>query len=622
MRTRTHDHHRHLAIAAAALVAVGTVAAVGPPASARTGSPRAHASANAGPGGRAHPTATGSGGAVSSVDLDATRAGTRVLRRGGNAIDAAVATAATLGVTEPFVAGPGGGGFMVIYLARQHRVVTIDGRETCPSACTKDLFVENGKPLAFEEARHSGLAVGVPGMVATWAQAARRYGTRGFAADLRPAIHRAEQGFRVDDTFVQETKESLADLQAFTSSRRLFLRDGQPLPVGSTLRNPDLAHTYRMLARRGPGYLYDGALAGAIAHTVQHPPVWGGTPLTVRPGIMTTADLAGYRADEPAPTHVGYRGYDVYGMAPPSSGGSTTGEALNILSGYDMGGDSRALSLHHYIEALRYAFADRNRYVGDPAYVDVPLAGLLDPGYAATRRCLITDHAASSPVAPGNPYPPYDACPSAGTTASSPDHEQSTNNIVTADKWGNVVAYTNTIEHFAGTGMTVPGYGFLLNNEMTDFDFAPASPDVPDVNLPDGGKRPRSSMNPTIVLRDGAPAFAVGSPGGATIITTVLQILLNHIDFGMPLEQAIAAPRVGNFNTPASFAEQAFLDSPEAKTLEQDYGQQFSLVTGPQQIDKEIGAATGIELLGPDHFLAAAEPVRRGGGSAMVVRPR
>ncbi|HET7358123.1 MAG TPA: gamma-glutamyltransferase [Nocardioidaceae bacterium] len=609
-------------IATAALAAVGTFAATGPPASAHTGGPGDSAPVSASTSGQAEPVARGSGGAVSSVDLDATRAGIQVLRHGGNAIDAAVATAATLGVTEPFVAGPGGGGFMVIYLARQHRVVTIDGRETCPSACTKDLFVEKDKPLEFEQARHSGLAVGVPGMVATWAQAAHRYGKRGFAADLRPAIDRAVHGFRIDDTFVQETKESLADLQAFTSSRKLFLRNGQPLPVGSTLRNPDLAHTYRMLARRGPRYLYDGPLARAIAHTVQHPPVWSGTPLTVRPGIMTKRDLARYRADQPAPTHVGYRGYDVYGMAPPSSGGSTTGEALNILSGYDMGGDSRALSLHHYIESLRYAFADRNRYVGDPKYVDVPLQGLLDPAFAATRRCLITNQAASSPVAPGDPTPPYDACPSTGTAASSPDHEQSTNNIVTADKWGNVVAYTNTIEHFAGTGMTVPGYGFLLNNEMTDFDFGPASPGVPDVNLPAGGKRPRSSMNPTIVLRNGVPAFAVGSPGGATIITTVLQILLNHIDFGMPLEQAIAAPRVGNFNTPDSFAEQAFLDLPVAKTLEQDYGQTFSVVTGPQQIDKEIGAATGIELLRHGRFLAAAEPVRRGGGSAMVVQPR
>jgi gamma-glutamyltranspeptidase/glutathione hydrolase len=349
--------------------------------------------------------------------------------------------------------------------------------------------------------------------------------------------------------------------------------------------------------------------------------VWKGTPLTVRPGIMRVRDLKRFHVDQPDPTHVRYRGRDVYGMPPPSSGGSTTGEALNILSGYDMSGD-RALALHHYLESLRYSFADRNRYVGDPRYVDVPLQGLLDPAYAATRRCLITDHAATSPVAPGDPRPPYGACPASGQGATTADHEQSTNNIVTADRWGNVVAYTNTIEHFAGTGMTVPGYGFLLNNEMTDFDFAPSSASTPDVNLPAAGKRPRSSMDPTIVLRHGRPDFAVGSPGGATIITTVTQILLNHIDFGMSLEKAIAAPRVGNFNSATSSAEQAFVDLPVAQTLEDQYGQQFSVVSGVTPLDSEIGAATGIRLLPHHRFRAAAEPVRRGGGSALVVDPR
>jgi gamma-glutamyltranspeptidase/glutathione hydrolase len=318
---------------------------------------------------------------------------------------------------------------------------------------------------------------------------------------------------------------------------------------------------------------------------------------------------------------VHYRGLGVYGMAPPSSGGSTTGEALNILRGYDMSGAPRALSLHHYIEALRYSFADRNRYVGDPRYVDVPLHALLDPAYAATRRCLITDHAADSPVAPGHPYRPFSGCSSTSSAGPATDHEQSTNNIVTADRWGNVVSYTNTIEHFAGTGMTVPGYGFLLNNEMTDFDFAPSDPAVPDVNLPAGGKIPRSSMDPTIVLRHGRPVFAVGTPGGATIITTVLQILVNHIDFGMSLERAIAAPRVGNFNTPTSFAEPAFVDSPVAKRLTQRYGQQFDVVSGVTPLDKQIGAATGVELLAHHRFRADAEPVRRGGGAALVVHP-
>ncbi len=185
-----------------------------------------------------------------------------------------------------------------------------------------------------------------------------------------------------------------------------------------------------------------------------------------------------------------------------------------------------------------------------------------------------------------------------------------------------MVAYTNTIEQFAGTGMTVPGYGFLLNNEMTDFTFAPASAGAPEVNLPEGGKIPRSSMNPTVVLRHGKPVFAVGTPGGATIISTVLQILVNHLDFGMSLERAIAAPRVGNFNTPTSFAEQAFLDLPVAKRLKDHYGQQFTLYTGQYQVDTKIGDATGVEILGRNRFRAVAEPVRRGGGSALVVRPR
>jgi gamma-glutamyltranspeptidase/glutathione hydrolase len=601
-------------VAAGATVALAGALAVAPPSGAHPGVAPQHDRQ-----GDRNAVATGSGGAVSSVDADASHAGISVLRRGGNAVDAAVAVASTLGVTEPFVAGPGGGGFMVVYLAKQHRVVTIDGRETCPSRCTQNLFVENGQPLPFEDARHSGLAVGVPGMVDTWGRAVNRYGRHSFGADLQPAIHRARQGFRIDRTFRQETQESLADLQAFTSSRQLFLRHGQPLPLGSRLRNPALARTYRMLAENGPRALYHGPMARAIAHTVQHPPVWQGTPLTVRPGIMRLRDLRRFHVDHPAPTRVRYRGRGIYGMPPPSSGGSTTGEALNILSGYDMSGD-RALALHHYLESLRYSFADRNRYVADPKYVDVPLHGLLDPAYAATRRCLITDHAASSPVAPGDPRPPYGACPAGATGTRTPDHEQSTNNIVTADRWGNVVAYTNTIEHFAGTGMTVPGYGFLLNNEMTDFDFAASSPSTADVNLPAAGKRPRSSMDPTIVLRHGRPDFAVGSPGGATIITTVTQILINHIDFGMSLENAIAAPRVGNFNSPTSPAEQSFVDLPVAQTLKDTYGQQFSVVSGVTPLDSQIGAATGIRLLPHHRFQAVAEPVRRGGGTALVVR--
>ncbi len=571
------------------------------------------------------PVATGTGGAVASAEFNASRAGIQTLEAGGNAIDAAVAVASTLGVTEPFVAGPGGGGFMAIYLASTHQIVTIDGREMCPAACTTQLFIDpaTGQPLAFEEARHSGLSVGVPGMVATWAKAVRDYGEHSLAADLQPAIRVAERGFTISRDFVQQEQVSLADLQAFTSSRALFLTaDGQPLPVGSTLRNPDLARTYKLLARLGPSFLYGGPLGTEIAATVQHPPVWPGTPLTVRPGIMTVADVAAYTAKLRAPTHVNYRGLDVYGMAPPSSGGITTGEALNILSGWDLSSEPRAQALFHYLESSRLSYADRNAYIGDSDYVSVPQSGLLDPAFAATRRCLIDDTALTSPQPPGDPYPPYSSPCATAATATTGQEGTQTNHLVVADKWGNVVSYTNTIEQIAGSGMTVPGRGFLLNNEMTDFDFAPATPTTYDPNLPAGGKRPRSSMSPTIVLRDGRPAFTIGSPGGATIITTVLQILLNHVDFGMSLPDAIAAPRASQRNAATTPAEADFYNSALAAQLTSQYGEKFSLVTGPVlPLGQWIGNATGIDFLPDGRFQAAAEPVRRDGGSALVVNP-
>jgi gamma-glutamyltranspeptidase / glutathione hydrolase len=571
------------------------------------------------------PVATGTGGAVSSSEFNASKAGIQILKAGGNAIDAAVAVASTLGVTEPFVAGPGGGGFMTIYLAKTHQVVTVDGREMCAAACTTQLFIDpaTGQPLAFEEARHSGLSVGAPGMVATWSKAVQQFGKHSLAADLRPAVDVARQGFTITPDFVQQEQTSLTDLQAFTSSRQLFLTpDGQPLPVGSTLRNPDLARTYEQLAERGPSYLYGGPLGADIAQTVQHPPVWPGTTLTVRPGILTASDIAAYTAKLRAPTHVNYRGLDVYGMAPPSSGGLTMGEALNILSGWDLSSEPRAEALFHYLEASRLAYADRSAYIGDSDFVPVPQSGLLDPAFAATRRCLVHDTALPSPQPPGSPFPPYAPCSSTGA-APNPTHEGTeTNHLVVADKWGNVVSYTNTIEQIAGSGMTVPGRGFLLNNEMTDFDFAPATPTTYDPNLPAPGKRPRSSMSPTIVLKDGVPDFTLGSPGGATIITTVLQILINHVDFGMSLPAAIAAPRASQRNTAATQAEGDFYNSALAQQLTSQYGEQFSLVTGPVlPMAQWIGNATGIQFLPGGRFQAAAEPVRRDGGSALVVNP-
>ncbi len=596
---------------AAALAVVPTTATAAP------SRPVAHANKQA--------VAIGTGGAVASMDLDASKAGIEVLKKGGNAIDAAVATASALGVTVPFVAGPGGGGFMVIYLAKSHQVVTIDGRENCPRACTPTMFTDpkTGQPLGYDQASDQPLSTGVPSMVATWAEAIGRYGRLSLAADLRPAITVAERGFRVDKDFQQLTESALPLLRAYpASSAMLLTKAGNPLPLGYRLRNPDLAKTYQLLARYGPSYLYDGPLGRAIVDAVDHPVLTPGQQVVTMPGIMTMNDLRSYATRTPPPTHMRYRGLDIYGMQPPSSSGSTVSEALNILSGWNLKTEPRATALFHYLEASRLAYADRNAYVGDPRYVSVPLRGLLSPAFAATRRCLVHDKALVSPVAPGDPYPPYRTC-TATSGAVPPTNEGShTNNIVTADRWGDIVGYTNTINFFGGSGETVPGYGFLLNNEMTDFDFTPPAPGAYDPNLPAGGKQPRSSMGPVIALRGGTPVFSVGAAGGSTIPTTILQIIVNHVDFGMSLPAALAAPRVSQRNSPTSLAEPAFYDSPLARQLTSQFGEQFTLATGPiLPLDNYPGDATALQVLGNGRYEAVAEPVRLYGGSALALHP-
>jgi gamma-glutamyltranspeptidase/glutathione hydrolase len=543
-------------------------------------------------------TVVGTGGAAASVDPIATKVAIDVLRRGGNAVDAAVAAAAALGVVEPFSCGVGGGGFMVLYSARDGRVFTLDGRETAPAAFRPDSFIDpsTGNPISFAEGVTSGLGVGVPGTPRLWEDALARFGSIPLADALAPSIAIARGGFEVDQTFHDQVASNQARFQDFTSTRQLYLPDGSAPAVGSTFRNPDLAQVYQTLAAHGMDAFYGGDVANAIVATVQHPPLASGVTRTVRPGLMTAADLAAYRAISRAPTDVRYRGYEVFSMGPPSSGGSTVGEALNILEGYDLGALSRADALYLMLEASKLAFADRNQYVADPDFVDVPLQGLLSDGYAEQRRALIEPTALPVPVAPGDPSP-FDQ-------ASS-----STTHLTVSDRFGNVVSYTFTIEQIGGSGMVVPGHGFLLNNELTDFNFVPGT-----ANSPAGGKRPRSSMAPTIVLKDGKPMLGLGSPGGASIITTVLQLLLERLDLGRTLPEAIATARLSQRNTVTTQAEQAFFGTAEKAALEA-LGESFSSTP-------EIGAATGIEFLSGGLVMAAAEPVRRGGGSAMVVEPQ
>ncbi|CAL9619424.1 Glutathione hydrolase proenzyme [Streptomyces sp. enrichment culture] len=591
---------RNLTVLAVSAAVVASVGAAAPPTAQS-------------PGEEKTPVAVGYGGAVSSVDPDASAAGIEVLRKGGNAVDAAVATAAALGVTEPYSAGIGGGGYFVYYDAASRSVRTIDGRETAPLSADANLFMENGKPVPFAEAVSSGLSVGTPGTPATWQTALDRWGSKRLASVLKPAERLARDGFTVDETFRAQTASNEARFRHFPDTAELFLPGGRLPEVGSTFKNPDLARTYAELARKGVGELYHGRLGREIVETVNEPPVDPSSGWNARPGDLSARDLAAYRTKLQAPSRTSYRGLGVYSMAPSSSGGTTVGEALNILERTDLSKADRATYLHRFIEASRIAFADRGRWVGDPAFEDVPTKELLSQRFADSRACLIKDDAVlTSPVAPGDPRDPQ-ACGTGGTAAPTTYEGDSTTHLTVADKWGNVVSYTLTIEQTGGSGITVPGRGFILNNELTDFSFAPANPAVHDPNLPGPGKRPRSSMSPTIVLdRHDRPVVALGSPGGATIITTVLQTLTGFLDRGLPLVDAIAAPRASQRNAAQTELEPG---------LDGDVRRRLEAIGHAFKANPEIGAATGVQRLPGGKWLAAAETVRRGGGSAMVVRP-
>ena len=560
-------------------------------------------------------------GAVASVDQRATQVGIQVLKAGGNAIDAAVATSAALGVVEPFSTGIGGGGFMVIYLKDQDRVITLDGREQAPAAITADLFKDpdspTGDPLPFSPNRiSSGLAVGVPGTLAEWQEALNRYGTLSLAQVLQPAIALAQTGFEVDATFASQIAQNQDRFAAFRSTRALYLPGEQPPVVGSSFKNSDLAKTYQILADQGLNAFYRGELAEAIVQAVQHPPTVEQPPFRVLSGQMTLTDLDHYAVRVRRPVATTYRGYRLYSMALPSSGGITTGEVLRILAGVDFSKLDRAEAWHRVIEAERLAFADRAAYLGDPEYVDVPLAGLESDGFAQTRLAQIGSQAPGDKTfraTAGNPLPfqrdPSPSMTAAPVTTQIRDHEgYSTTHLTVSDRFGNVVSYTNTIESTGGSGIVVPGYGFILNNELTDFD-----PVSPHPNSPEPGKRPRSSMAPTIAFAPDGSLLAFGSPGGSTIITTVIGIAVNLIDFGLPLDQAIAAPRISQRNGGVTQVDSGLEQSELGKNLTA-LGQILEPIP-------EIGAATGLVIRPDGSILAAAEPTRRGGGAAMTVVP-
>ncbi|MYM34117.1 gamma-glutamyltransferase [Duganella sp. FT94W] len=543
------------------------------------------------------PVTTGTGGAVATISEPASRAAMTILNQGGNAVDAAVAAAATLGVTDPFSCGIGGGGFMVIYLAKDKRVITIDHRETAPASVTPGVFLQNGKEMDFDQVVASGRSVGVPGTVRGWHEALDRYGSMSFRQVLAPAIDVASKGFKVNDNFSRLVRENETKFAQFPATAALYLKNGKAIAAGTTLRNRDLAKAYRALAAGGVKVFYTGPMARALVDAVNR-----------NGGAITLADLSNYEARLRQPVHSTYRGYDLYGMPLPSSGGIAVAQALNILEGYDLKSMPRARAEHLYLEASRLAFADRNAYLADPEYVEAPVAGLLSKEYAARRRELINPSQASTHALAGDPYPFQNDVsvplrPSANKLIAEGAH---TTHLTVSDQDGNIVSYTYTIESWGGSGIVVPGYGFLLNNEMTDFDFSGPAP-----NVPEAGKRPRSSMAPTLAFKNGKPAFSIGSPGGATIITTVLQTIFNYVDLGMSMPDALNAPRLSERNGMVTDVEPGFPDSAQARALEKT-GQRWS------KTPEEIGAANAL-VFHPDGTVSAVSEARRHGiGSAMV----
>ncbi len=498
-------------------------------------------------------------GVVSVSHPLAAKAGADVLARGGNAIDAAAAIQFMLNVVEPQFSGIGGGGFMMVHLAKHNRTFAIDAREKAPAAATPTQFLLTGVPAAqlFTVASTSGLAVGVPGTLAALDTALNRWGTISLREAVAPAAEVAEQGFRINRFLAANIANDGGRTAFQPETAALFRPGGVALKEGDLLLQPDLAKTLRLIGKHGPKVFYKGRIARAIVDAQKRSRTPAAT-LAEGAGRMTLNDLANYNVVIREPVHVNYRGWTVAAMSPPSSGGLTVGQMLLMVERFPIGDAAQGFgfgapnTLHTMTEAMRLAFADRAVWMGDEDFVPVPKVGLLNRDYVATRSQLINLGARMATPAAGNPLP-YDTA-SSGDKAThlsaepeDTEHRPShTTHFSVVDRWGNVVSYTTTIEATWGTGITVPGYGFLLNNELTDFNFAPtanAATGNPGANDVAPNKRPRSSMAPAIVFNGRKPVAAFGSPGGATIINSVFNVTMNMIDHGMSIQQAIDAPR-------------------------------------------------------------------------------
>lgn len=463
-------------------------------------------------------------GVVAAAKPEASEIGVEILKKGGNAVDAAVATGFALGVLEPNASGLGGGGFMAIRMADTGKTVIIDFRESAPRYATADMFKfdEQGKMIN-NESVVGGKAVGVPGEVAGLLTALENYGTMSRAQVMQPAIEQAEKGIPVTVNLAQIIKDEYDKLSKFEAAGEIYLKDGLPYEIGDTIVLKDLANTLKAVAEGGRDAFYQGEIAKKIALEVQK-----------QGGVLTVDDLKNYKPEIREPITGTYRGYTIISTPPASSGGTHVIELLNIMENFDLKkmGDNTPATWHAWTEAMKLMFADRAKYMADTAFVKVPLKGLTDKAYAKELFAKIDMTKPAAAVEAGDPWK-YES----GSTTS----------FSIMDKDGNMVAVTKSINYFFGSGVLVPGTGVMMNNHMDDFVPRPGS-----VNSIEPGKRPLSSMSPTLVLDpEGRPLMTIGSPGATRIITTVAQTISNVVDHGMDIQQAILAPRIFSMQTGA-----------------------------------------------------------------------
>ncbi|OQY57472.1 MAG: gamma-glutamyltransferase [Desulfobacteraceae bacterium 4572_88] len=545
-------------------------------------------------------------GVVSVSYPQAAEAGAKVLENGGNAIDAAAAIQFALNVVEPQFSGIGGGGFMMIHLAETGETFILESREKAPAAATPDMFMSDGEAISWAERTSSGIAVGVPGTLMGVATALEKWGTISLSDAMEDAIDLAETGFYVNEFLATAIARDETQYQPETAA--VFRHsDGTPYQEGELLRQLDLANTFKLIAENGTDVFYHGEIGQAIVQA----------QLRTRAGDagmgrMTVDDLAAYDVKIRQPIVGDYRGYTMMSMSPPSSGGLTVVQMLKMMERFPLGDESQGFgfgatkTIHVMCEAMRLAFADRAVWMGDEDFVAVPKVGLLADAYVQKRSDLIQLDSRMDTPSHDDPWPYETDAEKPVMTAKAPAAQNDgahTTHFSVVDKWGNMVSYTTTIESYWGTGIMVPGYGFILNNELTDFNGEPAQDAVaenPGANDVAPMKRPRSSMSPSILFKNGKPVAAYGSPGGSTIINSVLQITLNLVDHGMNIQEAIDAPRMSVHNASASWDRLEPGFQPEVVQDLIDLGHPFNLddsdSVGSVQgvyIDPETGMQSG-----------------------------